>query len=329
MSKRRLAAVVAAALCVLTALPPSALAADIEWSGHSGKTPVTLETEAAAFRVTVPMALPVRVAADGTVTCADDVEIVNDGAGPVAVTAVTVQPQSGWTLDEWGTDYRNVPTNAQRFCMCLQGQALPTDGVADAACFETIGGHSSLSVDYAVDAAVQSAACEGVTLANVTFTVGWEEAPPYLLLSMARYGCGCAEGELAEKQVLYAEADWQDDVASLPDVGTQWYQLREGEFVTILPAQWTLDAVLAAQSRAYGADGVTTLEDDMEIRADLDGSGRIDGTDVSLESAFLSGRTIHHEMTDLDYLKMDVNLDKVVNTDDLIIIMEYVVGLRG
>ena len=90
-----------------------------------------------------------------------------------------------------------------------------------------------------------------------------------------------------------------------------------------------MDDVLAAESRDYGRNDVTTLEDEMEVRADLDGNGRIDGTDVSIQSAFLSGRTIYHEMTDLDYLKMDVNLDKVVNTDDLIIIMEYVVGLRG
>ena len=181
----------------------------------------------------------------------------------------------------------------------------------------------------AVDAAVQSTACEGVTLASVVFTVGWEEAPPYLLLSMARYGSGCTEGELAKKQVLYAEAAWQDDVVSLPEVGTAWHQLREGEFVTILPAQWTLDTVLDAEVIDYGRNEVTTLEDDMEVRADLDGNGSIDGRDVSIQSAFLSGRTIYHEMTDLDYLKMDVNLDKVVNTDDLIIIMEYVVGLRG
>ena len=113
----------------------------------------------------------------------------------------------------------------------------------------------------------------------------------------------------------------------LPDVGTDWYQLREGEFVTILPAQWTLDAVLDAETTEYSQGGVASLMD-MRERADVDGDGSITGTDASMLGAFLYGREDFCTFTDLHLLKMDVDLNKVVDTDDLIIIMEYIVGLR-
>lgn len=60
--------------------------------------PITVAREAATFSVTVPTSLPVAVAADGTVTVADNATIENNGSGAVCVTGVSLEPSENWLL---------------------------------------------------------------------------------------------------------------------------------------------------------------------------------------------------------------------------------------
>lgn len=60
--------------------------------------PITVTREAATFSVTVPTSLPVTVAADGTVTVADNATIENNGSCAVCVTGVALEASENWLL---------------------------------------------------------------------------------------------------------------------------------------------------------------------------------------------------------------------------------------
>lgn len=168
------------ALCLTAVLPAGALAVDVTASGGGGTATVVLDAAAATFKVTVPSALPVYIAADGTVTCAASgaAKIVNHSNGPVEVTEVRVEDVNGWTKQAYGYDFSATPLNSREYTLQLNG-ADAVDGSVPSELFGdggVIAGGGSADVSYAVDAAAQSTALSEVTIANVVVTVAWHSA---------------------------------------------------------------------------------------------------------------------------------------------------------
>lgn len=74
---------------------------------------VIISAPAESFNVTVPTQLPVSFDKEGTATYANDAAIVNNSSSPVKVSAITIAPANGWTL-ETGTF-----TNTRQFDMMV------------------------------------------------------------------------------------------------------------------------------------------------------------------------------------------------------------------
>ncbi len=87
----------ALALVLSLALAAPAAAADVGTSGSTGAVPVTISAEATTFSVTVPTSIPLNVDASAAVTCADNLKIINNSAGPVEVTGISVQ-NNAWSI---------------------------------------------------------------------------------------------------------------------------------------------------------------------------------------------------------------------------------------
>ena len=75
----------------------------------AGTTPVELTADATTFSVTVPTSIPIKVNADGTVTCPTDgtVKIVNNSAGAVKVIQVEMR-NGAWTLADYKVGDRTL-----------------------------------------------------------------------------------------------------------------------------------------------------------------------------------------------------------------------------
>ena len=153
-----------------------ALADTVTTAGANSSVPVQVSSTAPNFSVVLPTALPIAVAADGTVTCAQSgvAKIVNNSSGPIDITNVSMVAANGWALVAFNTDYSAVPVGTKQFGFKLQGENVPTTGECAASAFETIDGGDELGITYDATVAVQSTAVEN-TIANITFVVGWHE----------------------------------------------------------------------------------------------------------------------------------------------------------
>lgn len=92
-----------AGILAISTIPYNVFAASGEITADKGSSqvPAKVTAEAAQFSVTVPAILPIDVSADGTVSTADDVKIVNNSASPVKVTKVSVEAINEWELAEF------------------------------------------------------------------------------------------------------------------------------------------------------------------------------------------------------------------------------------
>ena len=168
------------ALSMVACMATTAFAADlsafdgagvkIDATDGAGEVPVKLYAEGTTFSVTVPTSLPVSVDANGAVTVATDAKIINNSFGAVKVTDLKVAATGGWAL----VDYDSADINGEK-----------TTG-ADAISF-TAGNWNrmegknatdsdELAITYNAKVPAQSAAINGSTVANVTFTVAWDLA---------------------------------------------------------------------------------------------------------------------------------------------------------
>lgn len=150
-----------------------AFADNIDSSGASGSVPVTLTSEPALFKVSVPSALSVNVASDGAVTVSNSARIINYAKGPVKITAVSITPAEGWELVDFNTDFTGIGVNAQKFGMSLEGENVPTGGECDVSIFPVIEGMQDHRITYNATVAVQGRSLSSVNIANAVFTVGW------------------------------------------------------------------------------------------------------------------------------------------------------------
>jgi murein DD-endopeptidase MepM/ murein hydrolase activator NlpD len=82
--------ILAIALLINSNLPVSA----ISDNGGTGLSPVNLAVETTNFDIIIPINLPISVAADGTVTVANDAKIVNNSYGPVVINNIKLTTNS-------------------------------------------------------------------------------------------------------------------------------------------------------------------------------------------------------------------------------------------
>lgn len=195
-----LSLVLALSLCLFMGV--TAFAAEIDTDGGAGTTPVSLSSTkdgtiggdpaATAMSVTVPTALPMAMAQDGSVTTADNCKIVNNSYGAVRVKSVTISGANGWTLTAFGDKSTlasaKVDSDKLGFALTLGGGAqVKTDNSNTASqalisapvsgCFMTgVGDQTGNSISVIYDAIVTplSSAVTNATIANVVFIVEWD-----------------------------------------------------------------------------------------------------------------------------------------------------------
>lgn len=149
MKKKLLSALLAGCLAVGCIGPVSA--EEIETSNGSGTTAVYATMEAAQFSVTVPTSISVYVDKDGNVTFPDNIEIVNNSAGPVEISRIDITGANGWTKTD---DTSGWMVNEQKFVMTLD-----------------YSGDSITNWTFA--AAPRATAITETHIANVVFTMRW------------------------------------------------------------------------------------------------------------------------------------------------------------
>ena len=154
-------------------------------SGGNESVPVTLNVAPAIFSVTVPSVLPVSVTADGEVVCAESGEarIINYSHGAVKVTNLEIDAINGWeTVDFDNANMHKVAVNSRLFAFTINDEK--TTG-ADAITFDTANfpvldgandtDSDELVIDYDALIAPQNAAVVDMDIANIVFTIAWEE----------------------------------------------------------------------------------------------------------------------------------------------------------
>lgn len=190
------------ALCMICALSVSAFAAEIDTSGGSGTTPVSLTTTndgigegsgttPTKLNVIVPTSLPMAMSDEGSVVTAADCQITNNSYGAVRVKSVTISAASDWHLTSFGDKStlagEKVDSNKLGFALTIGGSA-QVQTASDAAtqalitapidgCYMTgIGDASgnSVAINYSAIVTPLSGAVENATVANVVFVIEWD-----------------------------------------------------------------------------------------------------------------------------------------------------------
>lgn len=194
MKLKRTASLLMSSALIASALGMSAFAAPVMGSAPvtapgAGTTPVTLTADASTFNVTVPTAIPLKVAADGKVTVPTDVEIVNNSSGPVKVTNIAMN-NSAWTMTDYNGGDR-AKLAAAKVGSKMLGLSLTAKNEAEASnkdgnqTFSPTkwlmqgkdGGTANAKLQIIVGAiatANDAAISEPVTAANVIFTLAWD-----------------------------------------------------------------------------------------------------------------------------------------------------------
>ena len=154
-------------------------------SGGSESVPVTLNVAPAIFSVTVPSVLPVSVTADGEVVCAESGEarIINYSHGAVKVTNLEIDAINGWeTVDFDNANMHKVPLNSRLFAFTINNEKTTgADTITfDESNFPVLDGANDtdsdeLVIDYDALIAPQNAAVVDMDIANIVFTIAWEE----------------------------------------------------------------------------------------------------------------------------------------------------------
>lgn len=199
------------ALTMCLSLGISASAAEIDTSGGSGSTPVSLTTSndglgedtdgdgipdgpgtvtPTKMSVVVPTALPMAMSDDGTVVTATDCKIINYSYGSVRVKTVTISAASDWNLTAFGPKSslasEKVDSNKLGFALSIGGGqqvetatddatqqliSAPIDGCYMTGVGDTSG--NSVSVEYAAIVTPLSNTVSNTTVANVVFVIEW------------------------------------------------------------------------------------------------------------------------------------------------------------
>ena len=131
-------------------------------------------TVSSYFSVTIPAALPVSAAADGTVTTASSLSIVNDSSDAIEVTEVSiVSESSGWTLVEYGQDFNAIPINTKRWAFQINEKDILTQASGIPETFGVVAADETASLAYQAKVTAESASTENLTLAQIVFVIDW------------------------------------------------------------------------------------------------------------------------------------------------------------
>ena len=152
-----------------------------------GITPVELTTSAAAFNVVVPTSLPITIDASGIATYADEAKIKNLSHGAVEIKQIEVTGKNNWEIvayDEASTTGMKV--NAKEVGLSILGCETKgnsssgeiftvTSGTMVMTGQDTKSDNDELVVEYSASIAPQSTELTEVNIADVVFTIGWNE----------------------------------------------------------------------------------------------------------------------------------------------------------
>lgn len=174
----------ALALMLAASMPVAALASNIDVAGGTGSAVVNLDVEAPTFSVTVPTSLPINVDADGVVSTADNVKIVNNSHGSVIVTGVSMTGKNSWQIVEADKDMSGVAVNTKEFGMTINGDKTNSSGTLDftqghwaaIGAKDDSGDTDEMKITYDAVVAPQASNIESTEIADIVFTVGWNTA---------------------------------------------------------------------------------------------------------------------------------------------------------
>ena len=169
---RKLTSMVLAGVMALSVMA-SVTAADVNQSGGSGDSKVTLDINSRNLKVTVPSVLPIWVDSDNNVTVATNAKIQNRSEGPVDVTDVSVEADNNWSLVDFNTDFTKVPVDTKQYGMTMYNDDV-IDGV-DLSLFDRINGSDEIAVQYNGNVAIQSSDINKLDIGHVVFTVAWAD----------------------------------------------------------------------------------------------------------------------------------------------------------
>lgn len=152
-----------------------------------GITPVELTTSAAAFNVIVPTSLPITIDASGVATYADEAKIKNLSHGTVEVKQIEITSKNDWEIVAYDQNATvEMKVNAKEVGLSVLG--CETSGnSSDNELFTITSGtmvmtgkdvnsdDDELIVEYSATVAPQSTELNKVNIADVVFTIGWNE----------------------------------------------------------------------------------------------------------------------------------------------------------
>ena len=146
--------------------------------------PVDLTVEEPFFSVTVPMALPITITEQGEILTSDTAAVINDSAGPVVITDIQTKGINGWETVAFGSiDMATAKVGTKEvslqliFVDELTGTTVSTTGedTNDFAGFIRLAKAETLPLLYDAEVSAQTTAYESAQIAEVIFTVGWDE----------------------------------------------------------------------------------------------------------------------------------------------------------
>lgn len=174
--KRKLVSLAIVMLIATSLCVPMASATTVVDPGTGAESPVTLNLNAALFKVTVPTGLPVDVDSSGIVTTASNAKIVNESHGPALVSEVSVVGVSPWEVGDYDDDMSKLPAGTQIVGYDLNGSKTTGDGPIDIikGGWPVISGESELHIVYNAKIPTQINSTNDTSVAKVVFTVGWD-----------------------------------------------------------------------------------------------------------------------------------------------------------
>lgn len=166
-------------LAILLTLTTPVTASEITTEG-SQAVPVDLTVETPIFSVTVPTALPITLTDSGDVLVAENASIINSSAGPVKITAIETKGINGWSTVDYASFNATQAKVGQKnvgLTFTVSGSSISTIGLN----LNSFIGPIVLSkgettpLVYGAVLAAQKQAQSNLHIAEVIFTVGWDD----------------------------------------------------------------------------------------------------------------------------------------------------------
>lgn len=181
--KKGTAAILAGVLSVSSVVPAFAAAPSdtenydhVTTAGNKGNAAVTLTVEdreqPVIFSAYVPAELPIAIDANGDVTVPENAKIINGVENlPIAVEAIDVTMEDGWTLASMSDDLASEAKDTKKVAMEVLGQDLSD---ADTFSPAKIEAGSEIALNMQAKLPEQSASSK-TKIATIGFTVNWWE----------------------------------------------------------------------------------------------------------------------------------------------------------